>query len=254
MANAPERLKIFEAVNGRRNTVEIAKIVKRHINNTRRDLTRLSDAGLIQPLIEKGEPVKKNGFPVFEKVPLARTIPLRYFSTPNGIPTKSGESRVSSGNLSKGNSRVPKPLSIPTEEEILQIANAGEDQFYEFKGQGTDTQKITREVAAMLNTHQGGIIFYGIDDDGVIEGSEIPQQKLDQPLQNSIRNAISPSATIKLKTVQVMGSNIIVILVPPWNKKNIYQYNEKVLIRKGSNVFAAKPDELRQLHSGKYIT
>ncbi len=254
LADAPERLKTFETVNGRRNTAEIAEIVKRHINSIRRDLTLLSDAGLIQPLIENGQQIKKNGFPIFEKVPLARTIPVRYFSTPNRLPTKSNEARVPFTNSRKGQTRIPKPLTIPTEEEILQIANAGEDQFYEFKGQGTDTQKLTREIAAMLNTYQGGIVFYGIDDAGTIEGSEISQQKFDQPLQNSVRNAISPSATIEIRTVKVLGSNVIVIRVPPWNRKDIYQYNEKVLIRKGTNVFAAKPDELRQLHSGKHIT
>lgn len=255
MADAPERLKIFESVNGRRGTDDISKIVKRHVNNTRRDLTLLTDAGLIQLVFEKGEQVKKNGYPVYEKVPLARTIPLRYFSTPTKLVGNVENDRLSLGTSKKSvNARVPKPLAFPTEHEILQIAKAGEDQFYEFKGQGTEMQKLSREIAAMLNTHQGGIIFYGVDDAGTIEGSDAALQKFDQSLQNSVRNAISPSATIKLKTIQVLGSNVIAVLVPPWNKKNVYQYNEKVLIRKGTNVFAAKPDELRQLHAGKHIT
>ncbi len=255
MAEAPERLRIFEAVSGRRNTAEISKIVKRHINNTRRDLTLLSDAGLIQPVIEKGVEVRKNGFPVFEKVPLARTISLRYFAVPTKLPDKSIQNTKMPKNLQKRNeSRVPKPLSIPDENEILQIAKSGEDQLYEFKRQGTDVQKITKEIAAMLNTHRGGIIFYGIEDDGAIEGSDVSMQKLDQPLQNSVRSAISPSATVKLKVVQVLGSTVILIIVPPWNKRNVYQFNEKVYVRKGTNVFGAKPDELRDLHSGKYIT
>lgn len=254
MADAPERLKIFELVNGRRNTAEIAKLVNRHINNTRRDLTRLSDVGLIQPITDAGVQIKKDGLPVYEKVSLAKTIPLRYFSIPAKLPGKPSQISAPSGKLSRLSNRIPKPFSFPTEEEALQIAKSGEDQFYEFKGQGTDTQKITREIAAMLNTLQGGIIFYGIDDAGTIEGSDVSLQKFDQSLQNSVRNAISPSATIKLKTIQVLGSYIIAILVPPWNKKNVYQHNEKVLIRRGTNVFSAKPDELRNLHSGKHIT
>jgi predicted HTH transcriptional regulator len=105
----------------------------------------------------------------------------------------------------------------------------------------------------MLNTRQGGIIFYGIDDDGNIEGSDVTRQVLDQPLQNSIRSSISPAATVRLHAVQVMGSEIISIVVPPWNRKDVYQFDEKVLIRKGTNAFAAKPEELRRLHSGQYI-
>lgn len=255
MTDAPERLKIFEHVNGKRNTDDIAKLTKRHVNNVHRDLTMLADVGLIQVAMNKGNVVKKNNFRVYEKVPLARTIPLHYFSNLGRLPALNLAESLSNKSFGKQSSkpRKPKPLSAPSEQEILDIAKNGESQIYEFKGQGTEARKITREIAAMLNTRQGGVIFYGIDDDGNIEGSGISQQKFDQPLQNSIRSSISPAATIKLHTVQVIGSSILVIVVPPWNKKNIYQFDEKVLIRKGTNVFAAKPEELRQLHSGKFV-
>jgi hypothetical protein len=255
MADAPERQKVFEYVNGKRDTGDIAKLTKRHINNVRRDLTVLEDAGLIQLRTEKGELSKKLGLPIYEKVPLARTIPLRYFSSPTRMPSAGWNSPPTAKNATRplGKSVRSKPLEVPSESEVLDIAKDGESQIYEFKGQGAEVRKITREIAAMLNTRQGGIIFYGIDDDGNIEGSDIHQQKLDQPLQNSVRNAISPAATIRLHTVQVIGSSIIVIIVPPWNKKDVYQFDEKILIRKGTNVFAAKPEELRRLHSGKYV-
>ncbi len=253
MADAPERLKIFDVVNGRRNTEEIAKLLKRHINNVRRDLTLLSDAGLIQTLLEDGKPVKKNGFPIYDKVPLARTIPSRYFIAPSRLPVKTDIEAVSNVRKSRKTSRIPSPLTIPNEEEILQIAKNGEDQIYEFKRQGTDIPKITKEIAAMLNTTQGGIIFYGIEDDGSIEGSDLTAQQLDQPIQNSVRSTIFPSATVKVKSIQVMGSTVVLILVPPWNRKDVYLHNEKVYIRRGTNVFAAKQDELRKLHSGTAV-
>ena len=255
MADAPERLALFEYVNGKRNTEELAKLTKRHINNVRRDLNKLAGVELVQPRMEKGEPFRKNGFPVYEKVPLARTIPLRYFSTPTRLPTSAGKNLPLTNNAIKrfDKTNKPKPLPIPTEQEILDFAREGENQVHEFKGQGIDARKITREIAAMLNTRQGGIIFYGIDDDGNIEGSDVPQQKLDQPLQNSIRNSISSAATIRLHTVQVMGSSIIVIVVPPWNKKEVYQFDGRILIRRGTNVFVAKPEEVRRLHSGTYV-
>ncbi len=252
MADAPERLKVFETVNGRRSTEDIAKILKRYTRNIHRDLTRLLDAGLIQPKIEKGAPVRNNDYPVYEKVPLARTVPLRYFSTSTKLAPKVQSSTLSG---KTPGSKRPKfaPLEFPTEQDILDIARAGEDQIYEFKGRGTEARKISREIAAMLNTSQGGMVLYGIDDNGTIEGSDVSRQAFDQPLQNSIRNSISPSATVKIKAVQVMGSNVIVIIVPPWNGKNVYQFDEKVLIRKGTSVFAAKPDELKNLHDGKHV-
>src|SRR5690349_23334858 len=72
-SKASERLGLFELVNGRRNTPELAKITRRHVNNIRRDLQLLSDGGLIQAKDGKdGSPLKVGGFPIYEKVPLDR--------------------------------------------------------------------------------------------------------------------------------------------------------------------------------------
>lgn len=254
MADAPERLAVFDLVNGKRNTQDIAKVTKRHVNNIRRDLTILADIGLIQPRNENGKTVKVDGFPIYEKIPLARAIPLRYFQSPARLPKAAQDDlKISNGKNNSSSKRKPRPLSVPTEQEILDIAKNGENQLYEFKGQGTDARKITREIAAMLNTSQGGIVFYGIDDDGNIEGSDVTVQKLDQPLQNSIKNSISPAIVVRIHSVTVMGSTVIVIVAPPWNKKDVYQFDEKILIRKGTNVFAARPEEVKQLHAHKPV-
>ncbi len=97
------------------------------------------------------------------------------------------------------------------------------------------------------------MIFYGVDDDGAIQGSDVKRQRFDQPLQNSVKNSISPAVMVALKSISVMGSELLIIIVPPWNRKDVYQFDEKVLIRKGTNVFAAKPEELKKLHRGEYV-
>jgi predicted HTH transcriptional regulator len=133
------------------------------------------------------------------------------------------------------------------------VCKKGEDQTVEFKAAGTDVRKITKEIAAMLNTRQGGIILYGVEDDGTIQGSEVSRQKLDQPLQNSVKNSIAPAATVTLKSISVLGTEVLVIIAPPWNRKDVYQFDQKVLIRKSTNVFGAKPEELKKLHRGNYV-
>jgi predicted HTH transcriptional regulator len=144
-------------------------------------------------------------------------------------------------------------LSIPTEAEILEIAKAGEDQLHEFKAPGTEAAKLTKEIAAMLNTSRGGMVLYGIEDDGTIAGSDVSRQKLDQPLQNSVKNGVSPAATIRLSGVTVLGSEILVIIVPPWNRRDIFQFQEKFYVRKGTNVFVLKPEELKEMHNGRAV-
>jgi len=251
-AGAPRRLELFDLVNGRRNTADLAQMTKRHANSIRRDLTLMADAGLILPVTHEGEPVKKDGFPVFEKLPLARTLPLRHFQPVSPRPSSPRAAQVRT-TARAGLRQTRVPLSIPSEEQLLSIARSGEDQIYEFKAQGADVRKITREICAMLNTEQGGIVFYGVDDDGSIEGTDISRQDMDQRLQNSVKTSISPAATIRIATIRVLGSDVIAVVVPPWNRRSVYQFDEKILIRKGTNVFGAKPEEVKQLHEGKPV-
>lgn len=253
-SKASERLKVFELVNGKGNTKQIARATNRHVNNIRRDLQRLHDGGLIQPKIGKdGKALRVDGFPVYEKVNLARAVPLTYFRGPARLFSSSPAPQPATGAAKPTKTKKPRPLPVPNEKEILDICRHGEDQIYEFKGQGTDVRKLTREIGAMLNTRQGGMIFYGIDDAGTIQGTDIPRQKLDQPLQNSLKDTISPAATIKLHSVSVIGHEVLLIIVPPWNKKDVYQYDGRVHLRKGTNVFVAKPEESRRLHKGEYV-
>jgi hypothetical protein len=258
-SKAPGRLEVFELVNGRRSTFAIAKTTRRHVNNIRRDLQLLSDGGLIQPRNDgEGNALKSDGFPVYEKVPLARTVPSSYFQGPSKAlsPPSRGHSRSgpkSNSTTKSSGARKPVPLPIPSETDLLDICKNGEDQAYEFKGQGTDTKKMAREIAAMLHTRQGGFVLYGVEDDGTIQGSDLSRQKMDQAVQNSVKNTISPAATVKVHSVKVLGHEVVVIAVPPWNRKDVYHFEERVLIRKGTNVFAAKPEESKKLHRGEYV-
>lgn len=253
--DAPARLEAFTLVDGKRNTKEIASKASRHVNSVRRDLTTLDDVGLIAPkLLADGKPLTKGGFPVYEKVPLARAIPIRYFTAPaatasGGQPDRPGRARSNGTRRSKAS----RTLVVPTENEILAIANAGEDQVHEFKGQGVDVQKVTREVAGMLNTARGGLVLYGIEDDGTISGTDMSRQKFDQRLENSLRNTVSPAATIALRSVKVIGTEVLVVVVPPWNKRDVYQLDGRVHLRKGTNVFVARPEEVKLLHQGKAV-
>ncbi len=98
----------------------------------------------------------------------------------------------------RGGAPRTKPLPVPTENEVLDICKRGEDEIYEFKGPGAETRDLTKEIAAFLHTKQGGIILYGVEDDGAIAGSDLPKQKLDQAIQNSVRNTTKPAANVQL--------------------------------------------------------
>src|SRR5947208_1366898 len=188
-SGAPERLKVYKLVDGRRTAIDLAALTNRHVNNVHRDLRRLADVGLIQERVKGGEPVIKNGFALYEKAPLARSVTLSYFSGPTKLATRK---RVVTRGAPSRNGRRPQPLPVPSETDILDMCKNGEDQTVEFKAAGTDVRKVTKEIAAMLHSRLGGMIFYGVDDDGTIQGTDVARQKFDQPLQNSIKNSIAP--------------------------------------------------------------
>ena len=249
-SGAAERLRVFELVDGKSDAKTLSRRMHRHINNVRRDLRKMLDAGLIvEKTDSRGNVIRKNGLPVYEQIALARTIPVRYFTAETSLPGAGRLSRSAKDSSARNKHRRPAPISTPTETEVLDWCRSGEDQLIEFKAADTDVRKVTREVCAMLNTKQGGVILYGIDDDGTVQGTSVSRQSFDQSLQNSIKNSISPAATVQVKTINVMGNNVLAVIVPPWDRRNVYQFDEKVLIRKGTNVFGVKPEEMRKLHN-----
>ena len=250
---SPQRLKTFQLVNGRRSTREIAKKTRRQVTNVLNDIAKMKAMELIEPKKNSDDqPIIKDNSVLYTKNPLIEFLPPNLYSNYPESQKKlySGNTRSIKNNIRK--TRVAQ-LPFPTETEILDICRSGEDQAFEFKSQGTDVQKLTKEIAAFANTRSGGFILYGVADDGSIHGTEVSRQRLDQPLQNSVRNSIAPSLVIKLQAAKVMGYEILVIGVPPWNRRDVYQINGVIYVRKGTNVFSAKPEEVRKLHNGEYV-
>ena len=252
-SEAPKRLEVFKQVNGKRNGKEISRKTGKPYVATLQDLQKMRDMELIAPKIAKnGKPLKMDNSIVYEKAPLIRHIPITYFMD----PTQISKETVKAKKLSVKN-KVNIALSsihIPAENEVLDICRSGEDQTHEFKAAGTEVQKLTKEIAAFANTKLGGLIFYGVEDDGTISGTDKRRQELDQPLQNSVRNAISPALIIDLQEKDVLGYKIIIIRIPPWNRKDVYHYEGRVYLRHGTNVFIAKPEESKKLHDGIPLT
>ena len=53
--------------------------------------------------------------------------------------------------------------------------------------------------------------------------------------------------------MSVLGTEILVVVVQPWNKRDVYFYEERAYIRKGTNAFRATAKEIRKLHLGQYV-
>jgi len=245
---APKRVLVFELVNGKRPAKDIARQSGRSLSTTLADLQKMKDMELLRYRRDSdGKPLRKSDSIVYEKDPLLKHLSKNYFEEPTRLP----KSRKKKPNL-RGALSV-RSIKTPTEQEILDICSGGEDQIYEFKCAATDIRTISKEVCAFANTKMGGIIFYGIQNDGSIENADMKRQVFDQRLQNSIRNTVSPALSAKIIEKDVLGHKIFLVIVSPWNRKDVYQYEGRVYLRHGTNVFAAKPEEVRQLYDGRPV-
>ncbi|MFY9300033.1 MAG: ATP-binding protein [Candidatus Nitrosotenuis sp.] len=251
MSTAPKRMEVFNFINGKKSTKEIATNTNRSLSSVIQDIEKLRDLELVREKKIDGDKIlKKDGATVYEKVPLIKHVPSSYFE-PVADTTSLVKEKTSKTVSIKNHSIT----HIPSENEILEICKNHEDQLYEFKAPGVAADKITREIAGFLHTKNGGVVFYGIDDSGTVIGSDIRRHDLDQSVQNSVRNTLSPQPNIQVVERNVMGSSVLLVVVPPWDRKTIYQYTKdgNYYIRKGANIFALRPEELAKLHKGQYV-
>ncbi len=250
-SNAPRRLDVFRLVNGRLSTKEVSLILGRQMSNVIRDLRMMRDMEIIIEKIDKeGNIVRNGGVAIYEKHPLLKHVSESYFQ---GI---SDTTKLKKTPLDKKESRSKADfLVLPSPSDILQIAKEGETYIYEFKSPGTTTDKITKEIAAFAHTRVGGIIFYGIEDDGSIIGSDKTCQEMDQAIYNSLQSTISPPPRVRIDNVSVLGTAVVTIRIKSWDRKTLYQYTKdrRYYIRKGTNIFALAPSEITSLSKGEYV-
>ena len=169
----PKRLEVFELVNGKRSNKELAVKTGKTFANTLTDLSKMKALELIITKKDvEGKVVLKDNSPLYEKNPLIDFLSSKYFKE---YAPSQGKLYVKKVETKGKHDRVPSQFSIPSETEILDICRNGEDQRYEFKSQGTDVQKLTKEISAFANTRSGGLILYGVADDGSIHGTDVPR-------------------------------------------------------------------------------
>ena len=245
---ASKRVQVFELVNGKKSAKEIAIKSGRSLSATLADLQKMKDMELIVYRKDSlGKTIKKSGSVVYEKHPLLKHLSKVYFEEPTRLPTNKKTKS------SQKTHAYASSIKIPSEQGLLDICKSGEDQLYEFKKAGTDTRTLSKVICAFANTKMGGIIFYGVDDDGYIGNADMKKQVFDQKLQNSVRNTISPSISVNIIERDICGHKIFLITIPAWNEEDVYQYEGRVYLRHGTNSFEAKSEETKKLYRRKLI-
>ncbi len=88
-----------------------------------------------------------------------------------------------------------------TLKELNRIAENGENQTVEFKKKVDFPEKVVKEVVAFANT-EGGNLFIGIEDDGLISGLKYPDEEA-YSLNNAIDSLCKPMINYELHKISI---------------------------------------------------
>lgn len=97
------------------------------------------------------------------------------------------------------------------------IIESGENFYTEFKQDMEHPDKIAAEIVAFANV-EGGMIIFGVDDEGEIYGVEEPDQ-LEQRLNNILRTNCIPSLTGDIEKKRLNGKTILILHIPKGSDK-----------------------------------
>ncbi len=137
---------------------------------------------------------------------------------------------------------------------LLDMKMQAERPNYDFKIQLPDeNQKVAKEICALANTKNGGLILVGIDDNGNLLG--FPRNKLDEMQRRIIQigtQTCMPSPKIECTPFDVPSNSensMLVVQISELEQKPCMT-SDKVFIRAGTMARAANSEEIRRLLLG----
>jgi len=142
------------------------------------------------------------------------------------------------------------------EQEALRLISEGESSRVEFKRKFTTFEKIARELIAFANS-KGGLIFFGVDDNGEIVGVK-SEKETEELLLETAKNYCEPEIDLKVYILEIEGKDVVIGEVRESSKKphriqdyqpNLNYKTAKVFIRIKSKSVQASREMIKLLHT-----
>jgi predicted HTH transcriptional regulator len=100
---------------------------------------------------------------------------------------------------------------------LLSLLEQGENLSIEFKQRFSDYKKIAKEFIAFANTN-GGVVLFGIDDDGSIYGVESEKSETEL-IKETFQNYIEPKIDYEISYVDLENREIVCVEIPESKNK-----------------------------------
>ena len=91
---------------------------------------------------------------------------------------------------------------------IKKLTSDGESEMLEFKKSTSELKEGVISIAAILNKHQKGTLYFGIKNDGTVTGQEISEKTL-RDISKSISDKIEPKIYPEISKVHIEGKSCI---------------------------------------------
>lgn len=157
-----------------------------------------------------------------------------------------------------------KDMTFKDLNELLYLKGLTESQTVEFKREFSfdkngkpEGKEFAKDITAFANSH-GGYLFIGIDEkENEIKGVSITlgNQKIEDWISNVLNDLVDKSMNYEVTQVPISedeSKKVIIIHVMEGKDKPYYVVIDKKpipYIRKGTSIFAAKPDDIKEMYT-----
>jgi ATP-dependent DNA helicase RecG len=119
--------------------------------------------------------------------------------------------------------------------ELLAILECGEDSRHQFKKNITNADSLAAEMVAFSNT-DGGKIFIGVDDDGIIIGLTPDDiRRLNQLISNTASQGIQPAINPVTENIRTDQGLVMIVEVPAGINKPYQDKNGVFWVKSGAD-------------------
>lgn len=131
--------------------------------------------------------------------------------------------------------------------ELIQRVSNGEDSFTQFKEQAIKAKELAKEFVAFSNA-EGGIIIFGVADDGEIKGLSLDEiEEVGQLVGNTANENVKPPIHPLIKNMTIDDKKVMVVFVKNGASKPYKTSSGVFYTKSGADKKLISDEELRRL-------
>lgn len=131
--------------------------------------------------------------------------------------------------------------------QLKALVKKGESEQLEFKKTTASLDSGMQTVCAFLNSTHGGVVIFGVTDDGRIVGQQVTDKTLKE--MSASLSRIEPNGQIKVSYIKIAEDKQVIVFNVEPGEKAPYSYDGRAYIRQQSTTLLMAKDDYIYLHN-----